>query len=130
MCSRQMDRESIGIYGLWAPASPLKIGIDCDCFGPVSIGTIDGIFSLVLLHNGHNVSRISYSSNGCQVNGSLSEMWVSGGCRGRFACAGRRLPSLHAEKVTKGREQVAQPSGGACSLDWSHSERVAAVAAS
>ena len=46
--SRQMDRESIGIYGLWAPASPLKIGIYCDCFGPVSIGTIDGIFSLVL----------------------------------------------------------------------------------
>ena len=46
--SRQMDRESIGIYGLWAPASPLKIGIYCDCFGPASIGTIDGIFSLVL----------------------------------------------------------------------------------
>ena len=50
--SRQMDRESIGIYGLWAPASPLKIGIYCDNFWSSSIGTIDGIFSLVLTGKG------------------------------------------------------------------------------
>ena len=41
---RTEDIESIGIYGLWAPASPLSIGIYWDCFGPVSIGSIYGIF--------------------------------------------------------------------------------------
>jgi hypothetical protein len=53
MCFRGRDRWiakvlEYMVYGRWAPASPLKIGIYCDCFGPVSIGTIDGIFSLVL----------------------------------------------------------------------------------
>lgn len=50
--SRQMDRTKVlevleyMVYG--RSASPLSIGIYWDCFGSVSIGTMDGIFPQVL----------------------------------------------------------------------------------
>ena len=33
---------------VWGAASPVSIGIYCDWFGSVSIGSIDGIFSSIL----------------------------------------------------------------------------------
>ena len=43
---------------VWGAASPVSIGIYCDCFGSVSIGSIYGIFWSVLMHGLASVVRV------------------------------------------------------------------------